>query len=81
MFAKSAIKLRFTGGIKSWQVFSEVLDGKLTLQDIVEADETFFPVSYKSKSLGMPRKPRHPGSEVHKRGISTEQVCVSCMGG
>ena len=63
---------------------SEVLAGKLTLQDIVEADETFFPVSYKgnhkkSKSFVMPRKPRHRGNEVHKRGISTEQVCVSCM--
>ena len=62
----------------------EVLAGKLTLQDIVEADETFFPVSYKgnhkkSKNFVMPRKPRHRGSEIHKRGISTEQVCVSCM--
>ena len=62
----------------------EVLDGKLTLQDIVEADETFFPVSYKgnhkkSKNFAMPRKSRHRGSEIHKRGISTEQVCVSCM--
>ena len=62
----------------------EVLDGKLTLQDIVEADETFFPVSYKgnhkkSKSFVMPRKSRHRGSEIHKRGISSEQVCVSCM--
>ena len=27
----------------------------------------------------MPRKPRHRGSEVHKRGIFDEQVCVSCM--
>ena len=27
----------------------------------------------------MPRKSRHRGSAVHKRGISDEQVCVSCM--
>ena len=27
----------------------------------------------------MPRKSRHRGSAVHKRGISDEQVCVFCM--
>ena len=69
---------------KVMESLNEVLDGKVTLQDIVEADETFFPVSYKgnhkfSKNFVMPRKPRHRGSEIHKRGISDEQVCVSCM--
>lgn len=27
----------------------------------------------------MPCNPRHRGSEVHKRGIPDEQVCVFCM--
>ena len=62
----------------------EVLDGKLTLNGIIEADETFFPVSYKgnhkfSKDFVMPRKARRRGKQISKRGISREQVCVSCM--
>lgn len=62
----------------------EVLDGKLSLKGIIEADETFFPISYKgnhkhSKDFVMPRKARHRGKQVSKRGISNEQVCVSCM--
>ena len=32
-----------------------------------------------SKSFVLPRKSRHRGSKIHKRGLSTEQVCVSCM--
>ena len=62
----------------------EVLDGKLSLKGIIEADETFFPISYKgnhklSKDFVMPRKARHRGKQITKRGISNEQVCVSCM--
>lgn len=62
----------------------EVLDGKLSLKGIIEADETFFPVSYKgnhklSKDFVMPRKAHHRGKQNTKRGISSEQVCVSCM--
>ena len=56
---------------------SEMLDG------IIEADETFFPLSYKgnhkySKGFVMPRPSRHRGSSIHKRGLSREQVCVAC---
>ena len=63
---------------------NDVLEEKLTLQDIVEADEAFFPVCYKgnhkfSETFVMPCNPRHRGSEVHKRGIPDEQVCVFCM--
>lgn len=55
----------------------------VVLDGIVEADETFFPVSYKgnhknSKTFKMPRKARHHGGGVRKRGISKEQVCVPC---
>lgn len=46
------------------------------LNGIVEADETFFPLSYKGKKKGMPRPSRKRGGELKKRGISKEQVCV-----
>lgn len=46
------------------------------LEGIVEADETFFQLSFKgnhkkSKSFTMPRNAKH-------RGISKEQVCIPC---
>ena len=49
----------------------------------IEADETFFPLSYKgnhkkSKRFTMPRKSRKRGSENHKPGMSHEHVCVPC---
>ena len=46
------------------------------LNGIVEADETYFRLSYKGKKKDMPRPPRKRGKPVMKRGISKEQVCV-----
>jgi transposase-like protein len=56
---------------------------EVTLNGIVEADETFFSVSYKgnhknSKSFVMPRKAHYRGSQTHTRGLSSEKVCVPC---
>lgn len=53
------------------------------LSGIVEADETYFPISYKgnhknSKTFTMPRESRHRGHSVKKSGISFEQVCIPC---
>jgi transposase-like protein len=52
------------------------------LEGIVEADETFFSVSFKGnhkKSMFvMPRKSRKRGKSVHVRGLSYEKVCVPC---
>jgi transposase-like protein len=52
------------------------------LEGIVEADETFFPVSYKGNhkksSFVMPRKAHKRGSSTHTRGLSKQQVCVPC---
>lgn len=46
-----------------------------------ELDETYFPESFKGNyskgSFKMPRKSRHRGKEVHKRGLSREQLCVT----
>ena len=45
-----------------------------------ELDETYFPESFKGNhSKGpftLPRKARHRGKQVHRRGLSREQICV-----
>ena len=56
---------------------------EVTLDGIVEADETFFAISYKgnhkkSKKFTMPREPHKRGHETHVRGLSNEKVCVPC---
>ena len=54
----------------------------VTLNGIVEADETFFAISYKGNhtrsKFKMPRKSYHRGSQTHTRGLSREKVCVPC---
>ena len=45
-----------------------------------ELDETYFPESFKGNhskgSFTLPRRARHRGKQVHKRGLSREQICV-----
>ena len=53
------------------------------LTGIVEADETFLPVSYKGDKTAFEqetagRAARRRGGENHKRGLSDELVCVPC---
>ncbi len=53
------------------------------LNGIIEADETFFAISYKgnhskSKTFTMPRKAHKRGHSTHIRGLSKEKVCVPC---
>ena len=53
------------------------------LDGIVEADETFFAISFKgnhkkSTSFVMPRKAHKRGKQTHLRGLSHEKVCVLC---
>jgi hypothetical protein len=44
-----------------------------SVDGVVEADEVFFPYSYKgTKPANMPRTSRRRGKEVKKRGISNE---------
>ncbi len=55
----------------------------VTLNGIIEADETFFAISYKgnhskSKTFTMPRKAHKRGHSTHIRGLSKEKVCVPC---
>lgn len=55
----------------------------VVLSDVVEADETFFNISFKgnhknSKTFKMPRPAHHRGEDVKVRGISYEKACVPC---
>ena len=55
----------------------------VNLDGIVEADETFFAISYKgnhkkSTSFVMPREAHKRGKQTHIRGLSHEKVCVPC---
>ncbi len=55
---------------------------EVKLDGIVQADETFTPVSYKGNhkksNFRMPRQSRHRGTKASRRGLSKEQVCVPC---
>lgn len=52
------------------------------LSGIVEADETFFRISYKGNhaqdGFVMPRRSKRRGKAASFRGLSREQVCVPC---
>ena len=59
------------------------LAGRACLDGTVEADETYFNVSYKgnhtkSKGFTMPRPAHKRGNDVHTKGLSSEKVCVPC---
>ena len=59
------------------------LAGKACLDGTVEADETYFNVSYKgnhtkSRDFTMPRPAHKRGDDVHTKGLSSEKVCVPC---
>ena len=59
------------------------LTEKVYLTGIVEADETFFNVSFKgnhkrSHDFTMPRKAHKRGNDVHEKRLSSEKVCVPC---
>jgi len=64
------------------KILSALAEMHITLGGIVEADETFYDVSYKGNhSLGgfvMPRRPHKRGSSSRKRGLSSDKVCVPC---
>lgn len=53
---------------------------EVELDGVVEADETFMPLSFKGhhKNFNLPRLSKRRGSPASMRGLSKEQVCVSC---
>ena len=85
---KTAVALGFTetphsfGDTRFWMHLQNMADD-VTLDGIIEADETFFAISYKgnhskSKTFAMPRKAHKRGHSTHIRGLSQEKVCVPC---
>ena len=72
----------FTWRHKILDTLSELTE-KTYLTGVVEADETFFNVSFKgnhkrSHDFTMPRKAHKRGNDVHVKGLSAEKVCVPC---
>ena len=72
----------FTLRHKILDTLSELTE-KTYLTGVVEADETFFNVSFKgnhkrSRDFSMPRKAHKRGNDVHAKGLSSEKVCVPC---
>lgn len=54
---------------------------EVKLSGIIEADETFFRLSYKgTKNLSSltSRMPKYRGGKAERRGLSKDQVCVVC---
>ena len=54
-----------------------------SLEGVIELDETYFDISYKSNhskssNFTMPRESRKRGKEINTRGISNEFDCVLC---
>lgn len=67
---------------KILDALANMMDG-VRLEGVVESDETFFALSYKgnhknSKRFALPRKAHERGGDVHKQGLSHDQVCVPC---
>ena len=49
---------------------------KSNLSGIIEADETYFALSFKGQKKDLPRKAHKRGRQIKKRGTSKDQVCV-----
>lgn len=55
------------------------MQDNVTLSNDVQADETYFALSYKGcKNEKMPRDSHKRGKSLHIKGLSKEQVCVVC---
>lgn len=63
---------------KILDALAQYAESQRRMKGIVEMDDTFFRVSYKgSRPKG--RRPHRRGTPSSKRGLSKEQVCVSCI--
>ena len=77
-----SVSTAFTWRHKILDALSELTE-RTYLTGVVEADETFFNVSYKgnhkrSLRFSMPREAHKRGNDVHAKGLSSEKVCVPC---
>lgn len=62
---------------KILDAMSKKNDKEAHLRGIIEADETFFRISFKG-SRKLPREAHHRGESSNKRGLSKEKACVAC---
>lgn len=53
------------------------VEREVKLSGVIEVDETFFNISYKGMR-NLPRESHKRGTKASKRGISNEQICVTC---
>lgn len=69
----------FTWRHKILDALQNMMDG-VTLDGVVEADETFTNLSFKGnhKNFKLPRKSFKRGGKAKKRGLSKEKVCIPC---
>ena len=60
----------------------QIMAKAVTLDGIIEADETFFTKSYKGNhkkgSFNIPRISHKRGNSTHTKGLSREKICVPC---
>ena len=61
--------------------YLQQIQDNIKLDGIVEADETFMPISYKGhhKDFDFPRLAKKRGGANTKRGLSKELVCIPCV--
>lgn len=59
----------------------QAMQDEVKLDGVVEADETFMPISYKGnrKDFNFPRLAKKRGTANTNRGLSKELVCISCV--
>ena len=67
---------------KILDALTNMMEG-IKLDGVVEADETYQLISFKgnhkkSKTFTMPRKAHKRGGKASRRGLSNEQVCITC---
>ena len=77
-----SVSTAFTWRHKILEALGKLTD-KTYLTGVVEADETFFNVSFKgnhkkNRDFSMPRKAHKRGNDIHTKGLSEEKVCVLC---
>lgn len=56
------------------------MQNEVKLNGVVEADETFTPLSFEGhhKDFNLPRPTKHRSISASRRGLSKEQVCITC---
>lgn len=75
---KISLQTSFVWRHKILDVLTQKMEKETSLKGVIEADETFFRVSYKGRKRNMPRPSYHRGTKASKRGLSRQQVCVPC---